>query len=82
VRGIETFGYSDSMDALRPILDRDPRIAYALLFGSGAGARRHARSDVDIAIGLEPGDLCDTAGELDDLVRFCQQLAERVESDQ
>jgi predicted nucleotidyltransferase len=43
------------IDGLRSVLEADPRIAYALLFGSqGRGAAR-AGSDVDVAIGLLPG---------------------------
>ena len=33
------------------MLEADPRIAYALLFGSTARQSRHAHSDLDIAIG-------------------------------
>jgi hypothetical protein len=43
------------MDALRQILDRDLRIAYALLFGSAARGTAHPHSDVDMAVGLTPG---------------------------
>jgi len=64
------------MDALRPVLDRDPRIAYALLFGSGAGARTHARSDVDIAIGLESGVVLD-ARDVGALVADLERAAGR-----
>ena len=42
------------MDALVARLERDHRIAYALLFGSRARAQVTAASDLDIAIGLEP----------------------------
>jgi uncharacterized protein len=53
------------LDALKAVLQREPRIAYALLFGSHARGAAHARSDVDVAIGgltsplspLELGDL-------------------------
>jgi predicted nucleotidyltransferase len=38
-----------------PALESDPRIAYALLFGSRARATASATSDVDLAIGLTPG---------------------------
>lgn len=40
------------MEALRRILQDDPRIEYALLFGSSARGTAHAGSDLDIAIGL------------------------------
>jgi predicted nucleotidyltransferase len=36
-------------DRIRVVLERDPRIAYALLFGSTARGLPHAASDVDIA---------------------------------
>ena len=41
------------MDALRNVLAEDPRIAYALVFGSNARGTAHAGSDLDIAVGLE-----------------------------
>ncbi|MEO6593144.1 MAG: nucleotidyltransferase domain-containing protein [Planctomycetota bacterium] len=52
-------------DHLRQIVTADPRIGYALVFGSFARGTQHAASDVDIAIGglttpltvLELGDL-------------------------
>ncbi len=43
------------MRALSARLAHDPRIAYALRFGSRARGEAHATSDLDIAIGLEPG---------------------------
>jgi predicted nucleotidyltransferase len=43
------------IERLRPILDVDPRIAYAVAFGSSATGRMHASSDVDVAIGLAEG---------------------------
>jgi predicted nucleotidyltransferase len=46
------------IDAVRRVLEGDPRIAYALLFGSAARGTSHAHSDVDIAVGLaRPGAL-------------------------
>lgn len=42
-------------DALRRVLAADPRIAYALLFGSVARGTETSFSDVDVAIGLTPG---------------------------
>lgn len=41
------------MDALRTVLAEDPRIGYALVFGSSARGTAHAGSDLDIAVGLE-----------------------------
>lgn len=42
-------------DRLRDVLGADSRVAYALLFGSSARGTSHPSSDVDIAIGLQPG---------------------------
>ena len=38
------------------MLEADPRIAYALLFGSRSRGSAHARSDTDVAIGLARGE--------------------------
>jgi hypothetical protein len=43
------------VDALRQVLERDSRIAYALLFGSRARETAHEASDLDVAVGLEAG---------------------------
>jgi predicted nucleotidyltransferase len=43
------------MEALRAALEGEPRIAYALIFGSTARGSAHASSDLDIAVGLAPG---------------------------
>src|SRR2546426_855307 len=40
------------LDELRRILEAEPAVAYALLFGSGARETGHAASDVDVAIEL------------------------------
>jgi predicted nucleotidyltransferase len=42
-------------DALRDMLANDPRIAYALLFGSAARDAATPHSDVDVAIGVAKG---------------------------
>ena len=47
--------YSGPVERLRQVLEHDPRIAYALVFGSTGRGRTHAGSDIDLAIGLEPG---------------------------
>ncbi len=47
--------YSPPMEALEQILAKDPRIAYALLFGSRARGSAHAASDLDVAVGLVRG---------------------------
>lgn len=41
--------------ALRRILEAEPGVAYALLFGSSARGKAHADSDADIAIELTAG---------------------------
>jgi uncharacterized protein len=41
--------------ALRGVLEAEPAVAYAILFGSGARGTRRADSDLDVAIGLRPG---------------------------
>jgi predicted nucleotidyltransferase len=49
-------------EALTATLEADPRIAYAVVFGSGAKGTAHPDSDVDVAIGLggaSPLDLID-----------------------
>ena len=43
------------LDALRGILDAEPGVAYALLFGSCARGTGRPDSDADIAIELTPG---------------------------
>jgi predicted nucleotidyltransferase len=58
-------------DALRAVLTSDPRIAYALLFGSRARDQNHEGSDADVAIGLSEGatlsprDLLELASRLE-----------------
>jgi predicted nucleotidyltransferase len=41
-------------EALRRVLEADPRIAYALLFGSSVRGM-HGESDIDLALGLSSG---------------------------
>jgi predicted nucleotidyltransferase len=43
------------MERLRRVLDEDPRIAYAMVFGSSTAGRAHAGSDIDVAIGVLAG---------------------------
>jgi predicted nucleotidyltransferase len=62
---------------LRSILESDPRVAYALLFGSRARERAHDRSDTDVAIGLVPGARLATT-ELEDLLEFCSIIARGI----
>ena len=46
-------------EALRTVLSADPRIAYALVFGSTARGDDTRFSDVDVAIGLKAGERLD-----------------------
>jgi predicted nucleotidyltransferase len=43
------------MDALRQVLEAEPGVAYALLFGSGARGTAHSGSDADVAVELTAG---------------------------
>lgn len=58
--------------ALRRVLEAEPDVAYALLFGSGARGTARADSDADVAIELRPGAARD--------VRALGGLAARLES--
>lgn len=40
---------------LRSVLESDPRVGYAVLFGSKGRGTAHPMSDTDVAIGLTPG---------------------------
>lgn len=42
-------------DRLRSLLEADPRIAYAILFGSRGRGSAHGQSDTDLAVGLAQG---------------------------
>lgn len=59
------------MEALRRVVEADPRIGYALVFGSRARGSQHAHSDVDVAVGAAEGrpltalDLGDIASRLE-----------------
>ena len=43
------------MDAVRSVVETDTRLGYAVIFGSEARGDRHARSDVDVAVGAIGG---------------------------
>lgn len=67
----------NAVDTLRETLSRDPRIAYALIFGSAARGSSHADSDVDVAIGLHAGATLD-ARDLGALVADLERAAGRT----
>ena len=62
------------LEALRRVLAEDPRIAYALVFGSSARGAAGPHSDVDVAVGLAPG-LRLTALELGELASRLEDAA-------
>jgi predicted nucleotidyltransferase len=43
------------IERLRSALEADPRVAYAILFGSRGRGSAHDRSDTDVALGLARG---------------------------
>lgn len=49
-------------EAVTEMLARDPRIAYAIVFGSAARGDSGPRSDLDLALGLAPGVRLDALG--------------------
>ncbi|HUP23388.1 MAG TPA: nucleotidyltransferase domain-containing protein [Thermoanaerobaculia bacterium] len=65
------------MEALRRVLERDPRVAYALLFGSTARGSAHADSDLDVAVGLSPGVRLDVTA-LGDLIATLEAATGRT----
>jgi predicted nucleotidyltransferase len=62
------------MDRLRSVLESEPRIAYALLFGSRGRGRGHAGSDADVAVGLARGAVL-SATEIGDLISRLETAA-------
>jgi predicted nucleotidyltransferase len=69
--------YSAGMERLRAVLERDSRIAYALLFGSHARNTAHAASDLDVAIALAPGASFDPH-DLGSLIADLEQASEQT----
>jgi predicted nucleotidyltransferase len=57
----------DLVSALKGALESDPRIAYALLFGSTARGHGQERSDIDVAVSLRPARSA-SAREIGELV--------------
>ena len=68
--------YSGPVERLRQVLESDSRIAYALVFGSTGRGSAHAGSDIDLAVGLEPGTAV-TARELGALTTDLEAAAHR-----
>ncbi|MBK9385985.1 MAG: nucleotidyltransferase domain-containing protein [Planctomycetes bacterium] len=61
------------LQALTQVLAAEPKIAYALLFGSRARGTEHADSDVDLAIGGR--DLAFSLLELGGLIARLEEVA-------
>jgi len=59
---------------LRALFEDDPRVTYAILFGSKARGTAHGSSDTDVAIGLARGAWL-SAPELGDLVSRLETVA-------
>jgi hypothetical protein len=66
------------MDALRKVLAEDPRIEYALVFGSSARGTAHEGSDLDIAVGLVEPRTRLGALELGDLIALSERASGRA----
>ena len=64
-------------EALRTVLQADPRIAFGLIFGSAARGETTPFSDVDVAIGLKPGEQLD-AHAIGELTSQLEQAAGRT----
>jgi predicted nucleotidyltransferase len=62
------------IEGLRSVLEADPRIAYAILFGSRGRGSAHGRSDTDIAVGLTRGARLSVV-ELGDLLSRLEAVA-------
>jgi predicted nucleotidyltransferase len=67
-------GLTSVIAQLRSVLETDPRIAYARLFGSKGRGTAHDLSDTDLAIRLAPGTKLSTS-ELGDLLSRLEAAA-------
>jgi predicted nucleotidyltransferase len=62
------------IEKLRSVLEVEPRVAYAILFGSRSRGSAHAHSDTDLAIGLTRGTRL-SVRDLGDLVSRLEAAA-------
>jgi predicted nucleotidyltransferase len=62
------------IDRIRSVLEVDPRVAYALLFGSRGRGRAHTGSDIDIALGLVTGSRL-SVHEIGDMISRLEAVA-------
>jgi predicted nucleotidyltransferase len=63
------------IERLRSILEKDERVAYALVFGSRARGKVHGHSDTDVAVGLVEGTSLSTS-DVGDLISRLESAAE------
>lgn len=64
------------LEKVRRTLEADPRVVYALAFGSAARGTDHGHSDLDVAVALRPGVTLDALG-LGDLISRLEGAAGR-----
>ena len=62
------------IERLAAVLEADPRVAFAILFGSQGRASTHPRSDTDLALGVTSGTRF-SVQELGDLVSRLETAA-------
>jgi hypothetical protein len=62
------------IDRLRSVLESDPSVAYALLFGSRGRGSAHGGSDADVAVGLV-ADTHLSVREVGDLISRLEEAA-------
>jgi predicted nucleotidyltransferase len=63
------------IDRLRSVLEADPRVAFAILFGSRGRESAHDRSDTDLGVGLRRGPRLSVT-EVGDLLSRLETAAE------
>ena len=63
------------IERLHSVLEADPRVAFALLFGSRGRESAHDRSDTDLAVGLDRGPRLSVT-EVGDLLSRLETAAE------
>ena len=64
------------IDRLRSVLESEPRVVYALLFGSHGRGRPRGGSDADVAVGLVRGAVF-SVSEIGDLISRLETAAGR-----
>ncbi len=62
------------IEALKAVVEAEPHIAYAIVFGSRARGTAHSESDVDVAVGLTKGTRL-TTPEMGELISRLETAA-------